>query len=250
MKKFFLAFFAIVAIVATFVLTSSLAGTGFEYLSFVPFVGFAGRQRSIFKSLEKKYGEGNVSQSYLRVEATLNITKLQYKFSFNRVANTDIATENKLDTNDIFIASEMGLFLSNQLSTAIGQEVLNTYPDPLIFTGNSAADAAALESVYSGNLEMKQGSTVWIPKFPNLWFRQVTNKQSNAAISSVTGAFKNEFDLRKHLIELGGNIKIVGSDNTEVTVNVNTLGSTAFAPGTNYSYKMVLILTGYKITAQ
>lgn len=241
MKKVVL---AILAITTVFVIEST-TNSGIS-LAMLPLVGWSARQRAIYNKVKKEHGD--CAPGFLRVEQILSISKNQYKYTFTRSSSGDGAAENKLDNGDVFIASEIGLYLAKQLSTAVGQEELLTYPDPQVFSGNSAADAAVLENIYAGFTELKQGSIIHIAKLANMFFRQVPNRQSNPAITSVVAAAKNQFDLRQSQIELGALMRIEGGDSSEITVNCPVFGtSTAFAPGTNYSYRLVMFLTGYLV---
>lgn len=245
MKKFALAFLAIVAIVATFIV-GSMFQSGAEVLAVAPLVGFAARQRGIFNLAKQQYPNSNPSPSYLRVEATLS-TSNKYEFRFVKTDNEG-KTERKLDRNDVFIMSEIALLLSAQNSTTIGKEILQSYPNPLVFTGNTAADAASLETIYNGKTSLKIADRIELEAFPNIFFRNVPTVQKKDGITSVeTAVPETAFNIKDCLFELGSLINLQGSDDATVTVDFPQFTGTALTPASNVTYKLIFFATGYLI---
>ncbi|MEI6694556.1 MAG: hypothetical protein WCO13_00700 [Bacteroidota bacterium] len=209
--------------------------------------GYAARQRAIF-NLAKKENTGSApAPSYLRVEAVLNSTTNKYDFRFNRTG-TEAATERKLDRNDRFIMSEIAVLLSAQDSATIGKEVLQSYPNPLVFTGNTAADAVVLEHIYSGSTSLKISNRVELEAFPNIFFRNVPSTQQKAGIASIeTAVALSQINIKEVMYELGALINLDGADDATLSVEFPKFTGTALTPGGTISYKLVFFATGYLI---
>lgn len=148
------------------------------------------RNRAIYRTVEnmlkKIHGEAKakdliISPSYLRAEVALSNNKSTYAFDLKKTGN-EVATEVKLDRNDLFVVTNIGLFMSLQFGASVGKEVLQSYPNIQVFpaaaTGLVAAD---LEAVYNGSTSLKIASRVNIENLSNLEFRYVPSSQQAAA---------------------------------------------------------------------
>ncbi|MFZ4741661.1 MAG: hypothetical protein ACOYLE_10910 [Bacteroidales bacterium] len=217
---------------------------GAESLAVMPMIGFAARDRAIFNFAKSKYPGYNPAPSFLRVEATLN-TNNTYSFRFQNV-DTVGKTERKLDRNDVFVMSNIALLLSAQNSTTIGTEILQSYPNALIFTGNSGADATSLETIYAGKTQLKIADRIELEAFPNLYFRNVPTLQKRALTTSVEGAIADSsFNVKDCMYELPSLIDLQGSDDATLTVDFPALTGTALTPGSNITYRLVFFATGF-----
>jgi hypothetical protein len=107
-----------------------------------------------------------LSQSYLRFEANLTATTTQYNFDVlvNDNLNPNFVTQNKLNLQDAFITSSIGIFIGIPVSSAIseGRVKLYSYPDKQVFT---PATAANLQTLYSGFLSLTVNQRVVVPSW-------------------------------------------------------------------------------------
>lgn len=96
-------------------------------------------------------GKAVLSQSYLRLEVNLVAGQTAYTFDtlVNENTNPQFVTQQKLNLQDAFIVSNMGVFLGVPATAAVTETAfqLCTYPNQVIFTGTN--DVAAL-GVYAG----------------------------------------------------------------------------------------------------
>jgi len=74
------------------------------------------RQRAIYASLKasSKIGKKIIVPSYLRIEEELKDSQNVYTFDVLKTGN-ETAVERKLDQNDIFVCSHLGLYIYEQL---------------------------------------------------------------------------------------------------------------------------------------
>lgn len=227
------------------------------------------RERAIFSNLNKKYAGMIISPGKLRIEQAIVNGKSTYTFPVTKDANSDTVTEEKLDRNDSFMVTDMGLFLMKRLSTKTGGEVLQTYPNPVAIPDDSTNFLAAdLEVFYNGKLSMKEGQTVFIERFPTERFRVVPDAQQasgafyaiNAsgaeATSSVLAAASKQLMIANSgrtkdagMIPLTPQILLNGDKKNEITVTA-PVHSTAKIANTvsNTTNYLVLLLYGFQIT--
>jgi hypothetical protein len=107
-----------------------------------------------------------LSQSYLRFEAPLTTASTQYNFDVlvNENTNPNFVTANRLNLQDAFICSQIGIFIGIPVSNAVneGRVKLYAYPDETVFT---AAGALALQTLYSGFLSLTVNQRVVVPSW-------------------------------------------------------------------------------------
>lgn len=209
---------------------------------------YADRDRKIFKATEdilKKVHGANaegmiISPSFLRAEVALSNSKGVYKFDLKKTGN-EVQTEVKLDRNDLFVVTRIGLFLAQQVASSIGKEVLQSYPNATVF-GVAGANAADLEAIYNGTTSLKIGSRVNIEKMPNHFFRFVpTTQQSSATNKSETNIIDATY-APAPLISLHGTMDI------ELSVEFPTFAGfdvEATTPATDGVAKLVTCLYGF-----
>jgi hypothetical protein len=86
-----------------------------------------------------------LSQSYLRFEAPLTTTTTQYNLDVlvNDNLNPNNVTQNKLNLQDAFIASQIGIFIGIPATNSVaeGRVKLYSYPDRTEFTAAIATNA-------------------------------------------------------------------------------------------------------------
>jgi hypothetical protein len=203
------------------------------------------RSRSIYSGLEKWRKEGYiVSPGFVRVEQAIVNGKTVYTFPVTKDANSDTVTEEKLDRNDKFHVSHMGLFLMKRLSTKTGIEVLQAYPNILEFADVSSTFLGAdLEVFYNGKLAVKVGQTVWIEKMDTRRFRSVEEVQQAAASTKSSAKEHSGF------IELTPQILLDGNEKNEIKIEAPVHSSALVAHTTaSTSNYLVMMFRGFLIT--
>jgi len=203
------------------------------------------RMRSIFSGLTKYRNEGFItSPGFIRVEQAISNGKAVYAFPVTKDQNSDTVTERKLDRNDKFMVTHMGLFLMKRLSTKTGIEVLQTYPNILEFADVSSTFLGAdLETFYNGNIGIKVGQTVYIEAMDTRKFRSVEDVQQSAATNKSSARENSGF------IELTPQILLDGDQKNDISltapVHSSALVAHTTASTTNY---LVWMARGFLIT--
>lgn len=137
------------------------------------------RHRAIFKSLSKKYNTAP-SPSYLRVEQTLSNSKGTYQFDVKKLGS-EVATEVKLDRNDLFVCTDMMFYLLDEVTAEIGVSPLQTYPNQTEFASATSFTPTDLLAIYSGYYTLKIGKTVNIENLSMQHFLYIPQTQQSAS---------------------------------------------------------------------
>jgi hypothetical protein len=181
-----------------------------------------------------------ITQSYLRMEALLVAGVTTYSF-FPLINQSPINnTEQRLNLQDSFVISQIGMFLGAAASATDSTFVLQTYPDPLIFT----TGAATLNGIYSGQLKISVNNDVLLTAWDITRHYNVNQTQTSvAAATPPPNAQVGQTKLAEDgLYAMEPNIILVGSKNNQIQVTLPTgLG----AIGSNY--RLVLFLRGHLI---
>jgi hypothetical protein len=201
----------------------------------------AQRDRQIFNTISKKYPGIIPSPSYLRIEQVLSNSKSTYEFRFAKTDNEAI-TEIKLDRNDIFVVTDLAVYLLREDTTKPGLGVLQTFNNLQVFAAATGFTPAHLEVVFNGKLELKVGSKINIENLPMQAFRRVPETQQSAS----TNLSKYHVDEAK--LPLGSLLYLQGNMDTKVTITIPTFSTIAIAAvGANLTNKIVLHPYGYLI---
>ena len=131
----------------------------------------------------------NLSQSYLRAETTLS-TLSQYSFQLqkNNVASP-LVTERLLNLNDQFVITHFFIGLKVLTTASITNTLelntpVDTFCDPVKYTGDTANAAAIYNSSLQFTIDRKQ----YLPEFPVRSFLRVPTAQSvNLTTGGTTG---------------------------------------------------------------
>jgi hypothetical protein len=205
------------------------------------------RQREILRSTSDKYPKTEgwiVTPGFLRIEQAISNGKPVYKFSCQKDSNSDSVTEVKLDRNDKFKVSHIGLFLMKRLSTLTGIEVLQTYPNPTAIPDDSTNFLSAhLESFYNGSISIQVGQTVYIEKMDTRRFRCIEENVESASITKSSGRENSGFVELTPQFELDGDGKTIIS--LEAPVHASAKVANTVTNTTNY---LVLMVRGFLIT--
>jgi hypothetical protein len=183
-----------------------------------------------------------LSQSYLRFEANLSATTTQYNFDVlvNDNLNPNFVTQNKLNLQDAFITSQIGVFIGipSTSSIANGRVKLYTYPDRNVFT---AATAVNLDTLYNGLLSLTVNQRVIVPSWDLYRHYCAPVIQTGFTPTGVTdGDIDNSSDFSANgFANVEPNMVFVGSKKNQLQI---VLPEALTAPPTNS--RLVVICRG------
>lgn len=203
------------------------------------------RKRSIYSFLNAKYGKTKmITESFLRIEKSIANGTTNYDFSITKDTNSDTVTERKLDRKDMFHITHIGVFLMKRNSTKLGIEVLQTYPNPIVFPDDSTNFLGAdLECFYNGSIQIKVGQTVYLEALDTRRFRAV---EENIESSTITKSSAREYT---GICELTPQLTLNGDQKTDVILTAPVASgakvANTVANMTNY---VVLFIRGFLIT--
>jgi hypothetical protein len=164
-----------------------------------------------------------LSQSYLRFEAPLTTTTTQYNLDVlvNDNLNPNNVTQNKLNLQDAFISSQIGIFIGIPVTNSVaeGRVKLYAYPDRTAFT---PAIAANLETLYNGFLSLTVNQRVIVPSWdlyrhycaPITQIGQLPGTTTAGDIDNSTDFSTNGF------ANVEPNMVFVGSKKNQLTVTL------------------------------
>lgn len=138
--------------------------------------------------------KARLTQSYLRAEvlASTSVTTYDLPFLVNRPDANNFNTARKLQLQDAFVATQIGLFVAVPGSSTATNFPLFTYGD--IITFSTANTSTSLNSLYNGFMQVTLNNNVILPGWDLLRHFKAPWQQTQAAIASVTGARQNSFD--------------------------------------------------------
>lgn len=140
-------------------------------------------------------GQAVLSQSFLRLEVDLSITKTLYQFPILVNDNTNGSqknTETRLNLQDAFICSSLGLFFAKPSSATDSSFQLVSYPNASIFSTSNTA--TSLYQFYNSYMTLTVNNRQIVPAFDLYRFYNVPNQQQVTApyYSAQTAAWKDE----------------------------------------------------------
>jgi hypothetical protein len=164
-----------------------------------------------------------LSQSYLRFEAPLTTTTTQYNLDVlvNDNLNPNNVTQNKLNLQDAFIASQIGIFIGIPFTNSVaeGRVKLYSYPDPTDFT---AAIATNMQTLYSGFLSLTVNQRVIVPSWDLQRHYCAPITQSGLVPApTVAGNIENSTDFSVNgFASVEPNMVFVGSKKNQLTITL------------------------------
>ncbi len=191
-------------------------------------------RRNIRSRFKKRVRQKQISRvpiivpSYLRVETELKDGINVYEFDITK-ARDDLSVERKLDKNDEFVITHLGVFIYEQVIAEIGRGVLQTYPNAKHFTNVLAGDIADLELVYNAEMSIKVGNVVFLPNFPCNLFRKVPRTQEGVVTSGTIDAsnvivntlqLHSEWEASDGLYPIEPTIKLSGQGSNEIKIEL------------------------------
>lgn len=199
------------------------------------------RTRAIFNSLQKRQGVVT-TQSYLRLEQTLG-TQGSVNFSVLVNDGTATANERRLSITDAFTVTSLSILIYKQASGgAISAGVLDTFPNPLKFTG---AEAPALQAIYNGYLSVRVNSTVFIDSLDVYRFYRVGTAQAGVQTTVTPSIYQaSEYNRGDYpFYSLTPGIRLSGATKNEISITLPE--SVAMGGGGGTVNRVVCYLRGF-----
>lgn len=166
-----------------------------------------------------------LTQSDLVLEQQLLTTSTMYQFPVlnnqnGNQGNTIFNTETRLNQQDAFVVSSWGFFLLKPTSAVDATFVVQTYPNPQVFTTGGVA--AAAETIYNSVARIVVNNDVVFPVWHLSRHRMVPQTQQEPTITGVeNGIPYSQVDLSTDgFYPLEPNLLIIGSKNNVITVNL------------------------------
>lgn len=206
--------------------------------------------RDVFKRINGKLPKGaRAFEGFLRLEsADLGTQKsISFYLSKDSAQQAATVTENRLAKTDAFVATAVGFGLIKTTTTLITQNMaINTFPNPLVFTGSS--EAANLNQIYNGSFVISVDGVINVPAFPMLKFLRVGQAQE-LVLTTATGATgvyqRSQWDANTFpYYPLASYLTFNGASNVDLTVNCPVSQSMV---GTSSQNKAVLLFFGVLI---
>lgn len=125
-----------------------------------------------------------LTQGYLRFEQSMVVgqTNIVFPILVNQSTGGQFNTEQRLNLQDAFVTSELGVFLFNPTSATDTSVALRSYPNPTVF----AANAAPAETIYHSYLTLAVNKQVIVP-FWDVYRSRLTN-QTQQTVTPIAAA--------------------------------------------------------------
>lgn len=131
-----------------------------------------------------------LTQSFLRLEQVMVLTKAQYQFPIlvnnNGPANTLFNTETRLNQQDSIICSAWGFFLAVPLSGTDATFTLLSYPSPHAPFFSLAGAAIAAQTVYNSIFQIAVNNTIILPAWDVFRHYLVPFTQNGVGVTAQT----------------------------------------------------------------
>ena len=144
-------------------------------------------------------GQAVLSQSYLRLEVSLStsITNYQFPVLTNDVSSsntTSFNTEQRLNLQDAFVCSQVGLFFCKPSSSTATNFQLVTYPNTQIFSASNTA--TSLYNWYNSSLSLTVNNRQIVPAYDLYRHYSVPQQQTTANADYTTSGinYKDQQD--------------------------------------------------------
>jgi len=156
-----------------------------------------------------------LTQSYIRLEQPLVAGQTLYTFPLLANQGATFNTEQRLNLQDSFVISEIGMFVAGPTSATDTTFKLFAYPNFFLFAANSAP----MQALYNGKLNISVNNNTILPAW-DLQRHWCTNQvQQNAAIAAAVFADQYNGNTDGYY-PCEPNIVLVGSKNYQITVQL------------------------------
>lgn len=186
-----------------------------------------------------------ITQTDLRLEAKIESSKNNYTLDLKEgTSSTDRPLENKLNNNDIFMVTAIGIGIYKTNDTVY--EPLFTFPDLNYFS--AAGEAAALESIYNGKLSLTTDSLKRIKNLllHHMRFVPPTQYDGTDKIMPGYGAMIEE----RGYLRTNPNIIIDGSKTNTLEVAIGSGDHSAIEGAAGKDNILTVLLHGFVFSGQ
>jgi hypothetical protein len=179
--------------------------------------------------------------SLLRVEQPL--VNGQGKYTFDIIKKGPVGlTEKKLEYNDIFIASALGVYLKIEDTTKPGTGMLRTFPGQANTTGANFTNVTDIEALYNGRIQLKTGQVVTYEGIPMVHFKRVYEAQG------ITAGSQGEFSVNSSALFLPEQLTLCGDKTYDINIEFPSYpGSNYQATVTTMQTSLVFIVYGWLV---
>jgi len=162
------------------------------------------QQRAIFKEIAAKTGK-EPQPSTLRLEQLSDSSKGTYVFDHKKTSGTRLATEIRLDENDLFLATHVRLRQKRELPTKPGSAIYLSYANQQIITAVASEIVIAdVDAQWNSTLQINVNQVQKIKAFDMSDSRVVpTSQQSGATNYSETSPLAGFLPLHR-ILQLSG----------------------------------------------
>lgn len=170
-------------------------------------------------------GKVKLTQGSLRFSQAMVVGQTLYTFPIlvNETQLGIFNTEQRLNLQDSFIVSELGIYVSAPASAVDASYPLLTYPNQVSF---GAANADAMLALYNGFMTLAVNNDILIPKW-DLWRHYKTSQtQQTAALGANSPADQFEGS-NDGLYPVEPNVVLIGSKNNVLTIQLPPAGLSA-----------------------
>jgi hypothetical protein len=135
-----------------------------------------------------------LTQGYLRLEQAMIVgqTNIFFPLLVNQSTGGQFNTEQRLNLQDAFVTSEVGVFLYTPSSATATNVPLLSYPNTTLFA--TAGSAAAAETIYHSYITLSINKQVIVP-FWDIWRSRLTN-QTQQAVAIAAGTVQDQLSGR------------------------------------------------------
>jgi hypothetical protein len=161
-----------------------------------------------------------LSQSYIRSEVAMSTSTTSYHVPvlINDTQNgSSFATENRLQLQDAFVVSKIGVFVAIPAASTTTAFQYYTYPNAQAFT--TAGAAAALYNLYNGSMSISINNRNIVPQwdlYKHLYVPQTQQATSTGTNTAIDQNDASEFGY----YPVEPNIVLVGSKNNQISLNL------------------------------
>lgn len=155
---------------------------------------------------------------------TVGTTLYQFPILVNETQLGIFNTEKRLNQQDSFVISELGVFVSVPASGTSAAYRLQTYPNQVLFT---AANANALKALYNGNLSLTINNDILIPNWDLMRHLVIPRTQQTDALGAASPD-DNINGKEDGFYPVEPNVVLIGSKNNVLNIQL-PVGLTAIA---------------------
>lgn len=191
-------------------------------------------------------------EAKMRYSLPIENGKGQYIFPLCRNGKADNLTTFNITENDVFVPSAIGVMIG--ITGADGVQHLYPYApkndgtNPSVYPAGFTTDA--IEALYNGHLQWKQGTNIVLNQYPMEKFKKVPRQQGafvlNSSDAAVQEGIQPEWSIDKCLELLMARYAIAGNRDNFVTINFDA-ATKNFPVTSGYTAQLVLFLDGFLV---